>query len=257
MAEEGERQYQISGQETETKRKQPEIDEDVASSVKIVDVDNDCLEHVLQYLSLMDLINVADANKHLVRAASTVFGRNYKGKTVHFKSSSKLPLNQRRVAHITDVDDIVIDKPALAFKFLRLFGSSISKIKLSRKTSKRLSKALLFYINKYCSETLKSYALVRQDFTYMDAKNPYKNLEEISIGFGKIGFNLTQFNDTFSKMRRLNLIQAEFIDHARFAGRFNQLEHLKIDYGSSSAALKNPKSISKNIALKIYPKSIN
>lgn len=87
MADEKKRQYETSEQDSEAKRKRPAVVDDEVSTMKIDDINIDCLEHVFNYLSLMDLINVADANKYLRRAAALVFACRSKGKMVMIMSS--------------------------------------------------------------------------------------------------------------------------------------------------------------------------
>lgn len=63
------------------------------SVTKITDVDLYCLEKIFQYLSLGDLLNVADSNTHLKAAAELVFKFRYA--TTQFDIMNKHPCHRR------------------------------------------------------------------------------------------------------------------------------------------------------------------
>ncbi|XP_055305891.1 uncharacterized protein LOC129570345 [Sitodiplosis mosellana] len=234
------RRCQTPKRNNRAKRQRLANDNEVVCATQIVDVNNDCLEHVFNHLSLMDLINVASANKQLGPAAATVFARKHGKKMVEILAcdfSSKF--SETEAVEVTN-DAILISKPAVAFRILRLFGDVIFNITMRGKWPFHverlneqqipLGKHTLAYINEYCSDSLKSLALDSVVFMFADAKKPYKNVEELSIEHGTIGFEASQFNDTFPKMHRLNLNFNAFSDHKHFAGRLEQLEHLKIGF---------------------------
>lgn len=222
------------------KRQRSEIDDnDKMSSIKIVDVNNDCLEHVFNYLDLMDLINVASANKHLGQAAAKVYGRKYKGRWVQIGGPSYRGPSDRTPDFQIFNDFILIYKPASAFKILRLFGDFITRVAIgeSNETVNLRDKIkFLIYVNEFCSETLKSFKLDINGlaFSYAETMKPYKNVEEVTIlkhGCEEsiFGFEASQFNDVFPKMRRLELRDIGLPVHKRFAFNFHHLEHLYID----------------------------
>lgn len=202
----------------------------MASSPNIVDVNIDCLERVFNHLDLIDLINMADKNKHLGQATSRIFDRKYKGKTVLLQSREFYSIWAQDPIVITN-DAIVIRKPKLAFQMLRLFGCLISKLFMDALHPTKVDKELLNYVNEYCSESLKSFTLKNRDLTYTDAKKPYTNVEEFSMVSRIIGFQASEFKDTFPYLRRLELIRTRFSNHTRFAIQFHHLEHLKISIG--------------------------
>lgn len=248
MAKEQKQRFQSFNRNTGSNRRRPENDVAVASPMKILDVNNDCIEHVFNYLGLLDLINVAEASKHLRQVAIMFFAHKYQRKIVKI-NAYKFRSNQFPSVEITN-DTIFIHKPKPAFKVLRLFGGIIRNTTMFGESSKQLDREILIYINEYCSEALESFATnCGPDFTYAVAKKPYINVEEVSIKFGRIGFVLSQFNDTFPEMRRLELIYTEFFDHQRFATKFNQLEHLKIDFNATETTAFTRTDVKKLIRL--------
>lgn len=226
------------------KSQQEMVNDNFSSSIQVTDVNSDCLEYVFYYLNLMDLINVADANKKFRQVAVSVFGRKYKEK-------KKLIIDDPIDLQIYSNDTTFItDNWSFAFKILRLFGEFFTKIDffwlknydtVSLRTQK-MRVRLLGYVNKFCSKTLESIALLNgPPLKFAENKKPYKNVEVVSIMWGRVELKLSQLKDTFPKMRKLILKDIEFPYHKDFATNFNQLEHLSIHFSS----VKRPNIITK------------
>lgn len=94
---------------------------------------------------------------------------------------------------------------------------------------------ILSKINKYCSKTLTSFSVEgERSEIYKKPKNPYQNIEEVSINSVMMGMRLSKLNNIFPKMRRLDLLYANIYDDicSMHFIKFNQLEHLGITYWS-------------------------
>lgn len=74
---------------------------------KIVDLNEDCLEHIFKYLNLPDLINIFETNGRFSLAASNAFYSKYKNKWI---------------CRIDDINDE---------KLLRYFGIVVTDLKIS------------------------------------------------------------------------------------------------------------------------------
>lgn len=257
MANRRKQRCQKSKRNSRAKRQRPKTGDDLVATMKIVDVNNDCLEHVFNYLDLLDLINVADANSNLRRAAASVFSRKY--------ACSKYPYGNQLLigfyglldpcaffrdlvtgynipAPVTISNGVIcLLEPAPVFRILRLFGEFFTRVEihwdkdlLSSKNyaidlREKFLTRFLFYVNEFCSETLISFATNDVPaVTYSETMKPYKNVEVVSIETGPLGFNASQFNDTFPKMRRLTLDSIELSYPNDFAIKFNQLEDLRV-----------------------------
>lgn len=214
-----------------------------APFTRIVDVNIDCLEHILKNLELNDLINVTAANKQLAAAAVTVFAQKLKGKTVNIEILRQFTSNQMvQTIEITN-DSIFVNKLANALRILRLLGICITKLEINWKflnynDAVDCNKKILYYINEYCSATLKSIAMeFGPGFTNAEMRKPFKNIEEVSIVYSRLKFDLSHFHTIFPKLRRLELIHTGFKATKRFTAKFQRLEHLKLSFIGSNDVL--------------------
>lgn len=122
--------------------------------MKIIALDFDCLEYVLEYLELTDLLNVADSCKRLNKAAELVYASKYGDKTVCIMKS-------RRDSYYIRIQDhgiYILNELKTTLQLLRCFGCVVSKINLNIIcVNEELEKLMhiFSYINKYCAAYLK------------------------------------------------------------------------------------------------------
>lgn len=246
------RQGQTSEQNTRSKRLR--TGKGVATSefsMKIVDLIDDCLEHVFNYLALEDLLNVAEANKRLGQNVAIVFARKYKEKTVEIWTHETCSSSENPIK-ITD-DAIRSYSISKSFKIIRLFGASITKVYIfycrGVKYPSHLSGLMMAHVNEYCSKSLKSLIVHwGPDLKFATTMKPYEKLEELRINGGLIEFEGSQFNSIFPNVRRLELFGARFTDPKLFVAKFPHIEELKIILNNSrmkfgGLELKNVKEI--------------
>ena len=123
-----------------------------AKKMKITDLTIDCLEEILEYLNLANLLNVANSNKRLNRAACFVFRRKH--------GERKVAL----VSHETYTGPIAIKSGEVwvgrlidHFRVLRCFGCVTSHLKINLNysigTEKHFNR-ICSYTNEYCAESL-------------------------------------------------------------------------------------------------------
>lgn len=123
--------------------------------MKFTDLNFDCLEIVLEYLNLIDLLNVADTSKRLNKAAELVFARENGNKNVTFGNTRILRHRSFKITH----EEIYIDDLKTSLQLLRCVGRVVSKIKFNKLTSMvenqaKLDDQLVTYTNRYCAEYL-------------------------------------------------------------------------------------------------------
>lgn len=130
----------------------------MSRTTKIIDMNVDCLERVLQYLEFIDLLNAADSDKQLNNAANIIFSRKHGKKKFIFGDTglSKSPLIQTS-KYFIDVNDLKI-----GLRILRCFGVLISEIVLYRFQDdiSEFDAHIITYINEYCAEFVTSEYLV-------------------------------------------------------------------------------------------------
>ncbi|XP_055319988.1 uncharacterized protein LOC129577270 isoform X1 [Sitodiplosis mosellana] len=174
----------------------------------------DCLESVLEYLELIDLLNVADSTKRLKKAAELVYARKYGDKGVWLRN---IRISPDRLFFIKDASTMIIEDLKTALKLLRCVGREISKLVMimllpgvfSKVNIDKLSKRdqrLFTYINDYCAEYVKNiiiYPSVCYASTLMEHfDKPFPNVHN----FEHIDYDFTEkvsLNRLFPKLNSL------------------------------------------------------
>lgn len=129
--------------------------------MKFTDLNLDCLEIVLEYLNLIDLLNVADTNKRLNKAAELVFVREkikHGSKYVTFGNTKILRDRSFKITR----EEIYIDDLKTSLQLLRCVGRVVSKIKFNKlrgmsRNQCEIDCQVATYINKYCTEHLNQF----------------------------------------------------------------------------------------------------
>lgn len=191
-----------------------------ATTIRLTDMNDDCLEHIFLYLSLEDLLNIADTNKQLKPAAELTFAKRFKrGKLIsNYYNSSEI--------HINGTERVKVRNP---YRLLRCFGHLIPKQTIRNRT-------LLKYVNQYCSESI-----IEIDTTYQPKYIAvhFPHLNRVNIGSSSNVYGA----ECFLKMLRLNpqiqhLYLNPGIDDVRLLRTANQflqfLEHLHLSYVKNS-----------------------
>lgn len=144
-----------SSRNSQNKRKKPNECPDaskVSESIKIIDINMDCLEHILKRLSIDDLLNVADSNKRMREAAAFTLAFKYKIlwltiKNIRISSQSKIICFHRGRFSISNV--------RTCLRFLRCFGNMTGLLYIYYNGADDEHCAVIDqYLNKYCAETL-------------------------------------------------------------------------------------------------------
>lgn len=216
-----------------SKRSKVEVEENIktGSSIKIDDVNLDCLEHVFRLLDLKDLINVAEANKQLNAAAGLAFNHKY-GKLYVLLRNEK-PKQGPPVEIYEDRNFISVNNRKFTFKILRLFGHYISEVSIDAlypdaNRARVNYDRIVQYVNEYCLESLTSFRVLRHPKNVLNAlKKEFKNVEDVRMSGGRIQSEiLFQINQWFPNMRRLKLHPIRFPDLKSI--KFEHLEDLSM-----------------------------
>lgn len=178
-----------------------------------------CLETVLEYLEIKDLLNAADSNKRLRHAASMVYERKYGEMELHIEHlghkcwdrNDQIKINTFLISNF-----IQIQHPKCAFQLLRCFGhvvTSIFGLDYFTWPTGAWERDFLDYINKFCSETLGTLNLCCTDWkTTLDGfRKPFKQVEQLGLKhLNKYQFSTSPANNffirIFPKMRSLELL---------------------------------------------------
>lgn len=167
----------------------------------LTDLNIDCLEAILEFLSIRDLLNSADTCKRLHHATSLVYERVQGQRVVIFDVMNKNHTEgiqteqgccQRRMGRIDILESFVITDLKIALKLLRCFGHLISNINFSYYDYELDVNFLPFhniyvldYINEFCSETVKELQLGLGELNYNleNSKKPFRAVEKLKSFF--------------------------------------------------------------------------
>lgn len=201
------------------------VDPMSSNNMNVIDMNIDCIEEIFEYLSIIDLLRVADTNKRFQKAASLVFSRKYAFEYVSIKSD-RIKLGWRNIDEIRDFID--------SFRLLRCFGQLISNIHIQLDdavNSVHGQFAELFrYVNEYCAQNLKELRIVDVSRTVIidNISKAFAKLESISFDGPRLGENLTNLNELLPQMRQLILKNNIILNPKCIEAHFPHLE--KFEY---------------------------
>lgn len=207
------------------------LDKSQPSSMKITDLDDDCLEKIFKHLSLRSLFNVAVANEWLRPAANIVYKRKFGMKQVfidngRYTSASGLVLYGQTT--------FIGLKACL--QFLRCLGSSINHLNIwYSRWNKKQCEHIHQYVNEYCANSL-----VNIEFWDKPNRNPIKqfgkpfvNIHTAMVYNSCLGDQFSSFQQWFPNMRTLKLHNVRTL---RCIGTpFEHLKDLRININKDGA----------------------
>lgn len=195
------------------------------STTNITDVNIDCLERIFERLALTDLLNIADYNHHLRKAAELVFIRLKYGKRLvkledytHFENGLTVE---------TD-DKIYIKDVKTCLRYLRCFGHLMAKLTFHIR-SKSNSSYIGEYLSEYCANTLNE--ITFEIGIWHDFSKPFSNVHKVRfVDHCHLTKKQSRFNEWFPQMRILEFVgKTEIVDRKCIANHFPHLEHLAIE----------------------------
>lgn len=187
--------------------------------IKITDLNVYCLEYILQYLDLEDLLNASDSNIHLRNEAKLIFRRRYSQMMVvlGYENKDVLPLLKTIVI---ETNIIKVNSMKMSLRILRCFGCLISKIELGSQFN-----TMVFYLKsmKHNVETMKCCIV------------PYKRIMKVEdFEMGILGL-LIDFAKIVPNMKELTIsnkyLGCNLFTHFGYCvNNFSHLESLTVDY---------------------------
>lgn len=217
----------------EFKRPRPHDVEDSEIATKsITDLNSYCLDHIFNYLELIDLVNVAEANSKLKLDCKLPFVRNYRSKKVEMIkyggwSTDFAYANWFRV----DANYISIRNMIACLKLLRHFGHLLTNLSVNFEDTKPAHRAEVErYIYDNCTESL-----IEIDFGYAELstfstiEKPFAKVEKVSFSDCDLGKEICEFNKWFPSMRHLYIDSCNHIaDLKCIENPFPNLTHLEL-----------------------------
>lgn len=177
-------------------QKKPKI---VENPLKLVDINDDCLQAIFEHLDLESLVNIAETDDHFTTAAKSVFSRRYRNKK--YVMSTFL---------IGKSDYIAIEKSFAALLF-RHFGEFISDLLVDclSQHDKTSEKSILLY----CSSFLVNLDLVYTTTNcFKTIEKPFEKVEKLAIVRGMLNQKMSQLNVWFPNLTSLELFNVKFLE---------------------------------------------
>lgn len=232
-------------------------------SVRITDLNKDCLEHILADFDVRDLFNVAVSNVWLRMAARSVYARKFSTKTVvidiygSFHVRTRDTLTPAQTACWITIHDV-----RTCLKFLRCFGPVITKLQIGYYQSYSYINHydhVEQYVNEYCSESLISISYFhKSDFPSrtFHLQRPFIKTERVHISHIDLNIQLPTLIEWFPNLRSLELF-ASRVDHHFIGASFQYLEQLIIKIYSRYVIDFSLENLSKFLRINPQLKSLN
>lgn len=196
--------------------------------MKITELNIDCMEEILQFLNLKDLLNVADSNKRLNRAACLVYAQKY-GTLSHVMESFRTR-GMRIFLEIAGT--LTINGLYTSLRFVRCFGSVISRMKMNA-TEYCHDTKLIRYVNEFCAKSLIELELTGWmsqpigSIVLAEIHKPFEKIEQISIKCCLLDDDLMMINKWFPQLKHLYLKSNVIVDSRFIAAHFPYLENFQ------------------------------
>lgn len=265
----------INNESKKQKMEKMEGVDDPCSTMKITDLNIDCLEKVFNHLGINDLFNIAELNLHLREAAKLSYRHRFRATNVFLDDITVYP---RRIELNYDAsylhygECIRSEDLRSTYKLLRYFGNSISILTFLfdstcvERSRQRLHSAefyenscarLMMYINEYCFESLKEIRFegnfgsgIEFNKALENLAKPFPNVETINM---KRDFHFQKnFSALFPKMKKMVYdLSTSTSDIERIIGHYPLLKHLQVRihwYGATSVSSEDRTEIGIKIA---------
>lgn len=204
-------------------------------AVRIIDMNEDCIEHVLKLLNFEDLLSVAESNELLSSVTSRVISSRFRqyGLALIFNGSAFRFREYHNQDYRIDNGEICALKFRTGVKLLKHFGRVCTKISIGYKhMSLKEKRTIEYYLSKYCSDELASI----EDLTLEDCpedalhliKKPLRSIRNVIItGDSQLKFN--SINKSIPNMECLKLTWIQMADTKCIEREFPSLKQLNVE----------------------------
>lgn len=227
-----------------------EDDSDSDGEINITDINLACLDHIFKYLSIEDLLNVADSCESLREAAFFTYTSKYKRMTLqlqlkNIQLSRRFPTIQTS-DRFSIVSKFSISNLTVCLKFLRCFGHTLNELIIDYNgVDDRHCMEIDHYVNKYCAETLTEMKIHHaRKHTMCRIQIPFSNVRYLQLSDCDLAQRLINFEKWFPRCFDLT-----------FHG-FNQFEPRKCKFRSWATIHINLEYHDNEESLEMYLKNI-
>lgn len=197
----------------------------------------DCIEKILQLLTLTELLNLTDTNKELQSTGQKFYEDYHKNKRVTVDIASDTFWVKPNINLVNKTIEITGYRNAL--RFIRIFGEYIQNLEINYGRNAKLNKNLNEYVSKY-TKSIQSI-----DFGYDYLKNSllsFYKITECNIRSVNFGNKIKRLEKNFPNLKILRL-SCYHIKTAKL--RLKNLQELDIWIHNRKASMKKLKTILK------------
>lgn len=187
-----------------------QLDESV-EQIQIIDLNDDCVENIMENLKIRDLLNASDTCKKFKAIAEIVFRRKYSKESVCFNL-----YGQQNLARF-DNNFIGIYALDFALPFFRCFGHLITRLTLDYTYAFPKVAQINKYIKKYCTESLGEFTFIAIRGCYFDnVFKPFLKVKIVKFTNCSLTTKLKQVNEWFPNMSEMILFSTELTEPMQF-----------------------------------------
>lgn len=191
-----------------------------AAPVQLIDINDDCLQAIFEYLAISNLVNLAEANDRFIPAVRSVFSRWHRKKCVsiwYYERQSK---------------DTVLIQVNMAVAFFRHFGHLISSLTLYHITLIDVEEIIQQSIFQHCATSLVELKLnFFNENGFQTITKPFEKVKRLTLNTCTLSTKLSQLSTWFPELVSLTLNDCKQKYLQSLATHLPQLKHLKIlDY---------------------------
>ncbi|XP_031633335.1 uncharacterized protein LOC116347069 [Contarinia nasturtii] len=228
------------------KRKEPAAASELKPTKQLSDMVDDCIEYILDLLQLEDLITVGEISKQFQGLAGSVYRRKFKAREMIINLLDEAYYRQYPNVDIlgrppisdriyVDESDIIIVKPLLAFKVVRIFGKSITKLNIQMPFN-GLCQKFFQQVNKHCNKSLRSLLMnnwdtqLRTTDMFVGLKKVFENVEEIYLVDGMVCPEQPNLNKLFPRLRLMMLKSCNIPNAKCIVKAYNNMEYVHFNF---------------------------
>lgn len=182
------------------------------STMNLTDLNDDCLENIFKYLSLLDLLNIATSDDRFSGASCWALKRKLRGRMVKIDSTN-ISITGEQTDYIFDDVYYANHSVLMVMRFFKYFGKLITKLNVDYKLKcgefyRGFQQEVESGILNYCTKTLRKLSIKNMQRTFdvlNDIRKPFEMLYSLTIHGGYLK-NVGQFNKWFPELRSLALL---------------------------------------------------
>lgn len=216
----------------------------IKNKTQLMDLDIDAQLFILEKLSILELISVAETNQHFSLLVEDVFRRKSAKKVFEILD----PRYGNFDALLETKDKVYIRQLAIISLVLKQFGHLISHLVIVYSSSNKFYvhfnaiNNLSELINQYCSDSLTNFEIVNYYETFFDKMvKPFKNVKQLSIRgkFNSLGSDTLSFAELFPSIKQLKIEYVDVQNTSCIDHKFPYLERLNVEINQKRRFVEN------------------